>query len=49
MRRSPAAARLVNVLPSSVSRVIGKLNTGSIRLHDTISLKDYQPRETTGC
>jgi 2-polyprenyl-6-methoxyphenol hydroxylase-like FAD-dependent oxidoreductase len=44
-----AAARLVNVLPGSVCRVIAKLNTGSIRLHDTISLKDYRPREPTGC
>lgn len=42
------AARLVNVLPGSVSRVIAKLNTGGIRLHDTICLKDYKPLETTG-
>jgi 2-polyprenyl-6-methoxyphenol hydroxylase-like FAD-dependent oxidoreductase len=42
------AARLVNVLPGSVSRAIAKLNTRSIRLHDTISLKDYRPKDTTG-
>src|SRR5246127_5040696 len=42
------AARLVNVLPGSVSRAIAKLNAGGIRLHDTISLKNYRPRETTG-
>ena len=35
------AARLVNLLPGSVSRTIAKLNTGSLRLHDTITLKDY--------
>ena len=42
------AARLVNALPGSVSRAIAKLNNRSIRLHDTISLKDYRPKETTG-
>jgi 2-polyprenyl-6-methoxyphenol hydroxylase-like FAD-dependent oxidoreductase len=35
------AARLVNALPGSVSRAIAKLNTSSLRLHDSISLKDY--------
>jgi hypothetical protein len=42
------AARLINVLPGSVSRAIAKLNTGGIRLHDTISLKDYRPQGPTG-
>ena len=41
------AARLTNVLPGSVSRAIAKLNSGSIRLHDSISLKDYPRPETT--
>ena len=36
-----SAARVINLLPGSVSRAIAKLNTGSLRLHDTISLKDY--------
>jgi 2-polyprenyl-6-methoxyphenol hydroxylase-like FAD-dependent oxidoreductase len=43
-----AAARLINVLPGAVSRAIAKLNASGIRLHDTISVKDYRPRETTG-
>jgi len=41
-------ARLINVLPGSVSRAIAKLNTGGIRLHDIVSLKDYRPQEPTG-
>jgi hypothetical protein len=41
------AARLTNVLPGSVSRAIAKLNSGSIRLHDSISLKDYPRPDTT--
>lgn len=36
-----AAARVINLVPGSVSRAIAKLNTGNIRLHDTIALKDY--------
>jgi 2-polyprenyl-6-methoxyphenol hydroxylase-like FAD-dependent oxidoreductase len=35
------AARWVNMLPGAVSRGIAKLNRGGIRLHDSISLKDY--------
>jgi hypothetical protein len=42
-----AAARLTNVLPGPVSRAIAKLNSGPIRLHDSISLKDYPRPETT--
>ena len=42
-----AAARLTNVLPVSVSRAIAKLNSGSIRLHDSTSLKDYPRPKTT--
>jgi hypothetical protein len=42
-----AAARLTNVLPGSVSRAIAKINSGTFRLHDSISLKDYPRPETT--
>ena len=42
-----AAARLTNVLPGSVSRAIAKLNSGTFRLHDSISLNDYPRPETT--
>jgi 2-polyprenyl-6-methoxyphenol hydroxylase-like FAD-dependent oxidoreductase len=41
------AARLTNVLPGWMSRAIAKLNTGSIRLHDSISLRDYPRPDTT--
>ncbi len=41
------AARLTNMLPGSVSRAIAKLDFGTIRLHDSISLKDYPRPETT--
>ena len=42
-----AAARLTNVLPGSVSRAIAKINSGTFRLHDSISLNDYPRPETT--
>jgi 2-polyprenyl-6-methoxyphenol hydroxylase-like FAD-dependent oxidoreductase len=42
------AARLINLLPGSVSRAVAKLGAGTIRLHDTVSVKDYKPPETTG-
>jgi hypothetical protein len=38
---------MTNVLPGSVSRAIARLNSGSIHLHDSISLKDYPRPETT--
>ena len=41
------AARLTNVLQGSVSRAIAKLNSGTFRLHDSISLNDYPRPETT--
>lgn len=42
------ALRLVNVLPASVCRAITKLNTKTLRLHDTITLKDYTTLERSG-
>jgi 2-polyprenyl-6-methoxyphenol hydroxylase-like FAD-dependent oxidoreductase len=39
------AARLINLLPASVSRSIAKLNAKGVRLHDTITLKDYTPMD----
>ncbi|MBV9513901.1 MAG: FAD-dependent monooxygenase [Mycobacteriaceae bacterium] len=39
------AARLVNVLPGSACRAIAKLSTRTLRLHDSISVKNYQPPE----
>ena len=41
------AARLTNMLPGSVSRAFAELDFGTIRLHDSISLKDYPRPETT--
>jgi 2-polyprenyl-6-methoxyphenol hydroxylase-like FAD-dependent oxidoreductase len=37
------AAQLINTLPASVSRAVAKLNAKGLRLHDTITLKDYAP------
>lgn len=39
------AARLINLPPASVSRSIAKLNAKGVRLHDTITLKDYTPMD----
>lgn len=39
------SARLINLLPASVSRSIAKLNAKGVRLHDTITLKDYTPMD----
>jgi hypothetical protein len=35
--------RLVSALPASVSRAIARLNSRSLRLHDTFALKEYAP------
>ena len=42
------ALRLVNVLPASVCRVITQLSTKTVRLHDTITVKDYTTLQTAG-
>lgn len=34
-------AKLVNALPSALSAALAKLNSGGIRLHDSIAVKDY--------
>ncbi|RSD07279.1 FAD-dependent monooxygenase [Amycolatopsis eburnea] len=33
--------RLVSALPAGVSRAIAKLNTGGVRMHDSMQVKDY--------
>ena len=33
--------RLVSALPAGVSRAIAKLNTGGVRMHDSMRVKDY--------
>ncbi|WP_433754602.1 FAD-dependent monooxygenase [Nocardia sp. CA-135398] len=35
------AIRLINMLPESATRTAAKLNTKGVRLHDTITIKDY--------
>jgi len=41
-------ARLVSLLPQSVSRAAAKLNPKGLRLHDPITLKDYTPMDAVG-
>ncbi|MFI6504261.1 FAD-dependent monooxygenase [Nonomuraea typhae] len=35
-------ARLINRLPTALSRRLAKMNSGGVRLHDSITLKDYE-------
>ncbi|MFF0311420.1 FAD-dependent monooxygenase [Streptosporangium sp. NPDC004379] len=43
LRILAAAARLVTVLPEGMVRALAKLNRSGVRLHDTVTLKDYRP------
>ena len=40
-----ADARLVSVLPARVSRAAAKLNTKGVRLHDSMTVRDYATRQ----
>jgi hypothetical protein len=33
--------RLVSALPAAMSRALAKLNTGGVRMHDSMRVKDY--------
>jgi hypothetical protein len=37
------AIRLINTLPAPVSRAAAKFNAKGVRLHDSITVKDYEP------
>ncbi len=41
-------ARLISLLPASVSRAVAKLSEKGLRLHDTVTLKDYTRMDTVG-
>ncbi|UOX91589.1 FAD-dependent monooxygenase [Amycolatopsis sp. FBCC-B4732] len=34
--------RLISALPAGVSRAVAKLNTGGVRMHDSMPVKDYE-------
>jgi 2-polyprenyl-6-methoxyphenol hydroxylase-like FAD-dependent oxidoreductase len=37
-----AGARLISALPAGVSRALAKLNQKGVRMHDAMTVKDYQ-------
>ncbi len=41
------AVRLIDVLPAPVARAAAKLNTKGVRLHDSITVKDYTGLDKT--